>query len=327
MRRRLLFLLATVFLLVGSSLVVDPAHADPASSIDDSGWWWRAQTNPTLALPAPPNTKEGQLLVQSSPEGATALAAVAGTLVEGQASPVLTLQVAEGGDAGGTDAVILACQAGSNWTGGDAKPWSEHPQAGCEAGGTAGTRAEDGTSWSFDLGALQFSDKVNVVLVPGTVDGQPEGANYPTFSLTFERPTVESLATTPGASSAPALPPIDIDAGVTDPGVGAGVDSYTAPDTGSIDLPPVDAALPDEDQGLTPVAPSVQDGQPMLPASLLVDPRSPHARSVGVALLLLGGALVYFMTRQQQPIGPDGIPGGLGRWAAPRWGTPPSLRG
>ena len=98
-------------------------------------------------------------------------------------------------------------------------------------------------------------------------------------------------------------------------------------DSGSFDLPPVDAALPDEEQGLTPVAPSVQARQPLLPASIAVDPRSQHAREVGVVLLLLGGALVYFMTRQQQPIGPEGVPGGLGRWAAPRWGTPPSLRG
>jgi hypothetical protein len=325
MRRRLLLLLAALFLLLGSSLVVDPAHADPAASIDDSGWWWRAQTNPNVLLPPPPNMEEGQLLVQSGPEGALALAAVAGTLVEGQASPVLTLAVAEGGEIGGESAVILACQAGSSWNGGDAKPWDEHPQAGCEAGGVPGTRAEDGTAWSFDLSSLQFSDNVNVVIVPGTVEGQPEGASYSSFSVTFEPPTVESLAATPGAPPS-AAPPLDLDVGTTDAGVGAGVvDSYV--DAGSVDLPPVGAALPDEDQDLTPVAPSVQAGQPMLPASVVIDPRSPHARSVGVVLLLLGGALVYFLTRQQQPIGPEGVPGGLGRWSAPRWGSPPSLRG
>ena len=326
MRRRLVLLFAAGFLLLGSSLVVEPAQADPAASIDDSGWWWRAQTNPNVLLPAPPNMEEGQLLVQSGPEGALALAAVAGTLVEGEANPVLTLQVADGGEVGGDGAVILACQAGSSWTGGDAKPWAEHPQAGCEAGGIAGTRAEDGTSWSFDLSTLQFAENVNVVIVPGTVEGQPEGANYSSFSVTFEPPTVESLATTPGVPPVTA-PPLDT-SGVTSPDLGAGViDSYTPPvDSGTLDLPPVDAALPDEDQGLTPVAPSVQAGQPLLPASF-VDPRRPEARTVGVLLLVLGGALVYWMTRQQPAIGPEGIPGGLGRWAAPRWGTPPSLRG
>jgi hypothetical protein len=328
MRRRLLLLLAGGFLLVGSSLVVEPAQADPAASIDDSGWWWRAQTNPQVLLPPPPNVEEGQLLVQSSPEGAVALAAIAATLVEGQARPVLTLAVADGGDVGSDGAVILACQAGSTWKGGDAKPWAEHPPAGCEAGGVPGTRAEDGTSWSWDLSALQFAANVNVVIVPGTVEGQPEGAGYSTFSVTFEHPTAASLATAPGVAPS-AAPPLDVDAGFADPGVSAGaVDSFSPPvDSGSLALPPVNASLPNEDQGLTPVAPSVQASQPLLPAAALVDPRSPHARAVGVLLLLLGGALVYVMTKQQQPIGPEGVPGGLGRWASPRWGSPPSLRG
>jgi hypothetical protein len=326
MRRRLVLLLAAASLVLGSALVFDPARADPAASIDDSGWWWRAQASDAVLLPGPPNVEKGQLLVQSGPEGALALAAVAGTLVEGEANPVLTLKVADGGDTGGDGAVIVACQAGSTWTGGDAKAWSEHPPAGCEAGGVTGTRSEDGTAWSFDLTGLQFTDQVNVVIVPGTVDGQPEGANYSTFSLTFEPVTVEGLATTPGAPPAPPTsPPIDGGA-VTDPGVGAGV-GFESPtiDTGSLDLPPV-AALPEEDQGLSSVAPSVQAQQPLLPASF-VDPRRKEAKAVGIALLLLGSALVYAMTRQQHPVGPEGIPGGLGRWASPRWGTPPSLRG
>ena len=326
MRRRLLLVLAAALVLIGSSLVFDPAHADPAASIDDSGWWWRAQTNPNVLLPPPPTVKEGQLLVQSGPEGALAIAAIASTLVEGQANPVLTLAVADGGEAAPDGTVILACQAGSAWQGGAAKPWSEHPQAGCEAGGVPGAPSEDGTTWSFDLSSLQFTDQVNVVIVPGTVEGQPDGASYSTFSLTFDPATAESLVTTPGEAPAPPSPPLP-DAGVTDPGVGAAVDTYTPPvDSGSVDFPPV-AALPDEAQGLTPVAPSVQAGQPLLPASTFVDPRRPEARAVGVALLLLGSALVYAMTRKQPVIGPDGIPGGLGRWAAPRWGSPPSLRG
>jgi hypothetical protein len=326
MRRRLVLLVAAVSLILGSSLVFDPVQADPAASLDDAGWWWRAQANPSVPLPPPPNVAKGQLLVQSSPEGATALAAIAGSLVEGQANPVLTLQVASNGDTGGDAAVLVACQAGASWKGGDAQAWSEHPPAGCEAGAAQGTRSEDGTSWSFDLSALQFTDQVNVVVAPGTVEGQPEGANFATFSLTFEAPTTASIATSPGLPPASALPPL-ADSAFTTPDVGSGATFDSPPvDSGSIDLPPV-AALPDEEQALTPVAPSVQAGQPLLPASALLDPRRPEARGVGIALLLLGSALVYFMTRQQQPIGPDGVPGGLGRWASPRWGVPPSLRG
>jgi hypothetical protein len=325
MRRRLILLVAAVSIVLGSSMVFDPVQADPAASIDDSGWWWRAQTNPTLLLPPPPNVSKGQLMVQSTPEGATALAAVAGTLVEGQANPVLTLKVASNGDTGGETAVLVACQAGATWKGGDAQAWSEHPPAGCEAGAAEGTRSEDGTSWTFDLSTLQFTDKVSVVIAPGTVEGQPEGANFATFSLTFEAPTTASITTSAGLPPAPATLPAD--SGFTMPDVGGGATFDSPPvDTSSFDLPPV-AALPDEQQTLTPVAPSVQAGQPLLPASVVFDPRRKEARPVGIALLLLGSALVYLMTRQQQPIGPEGVPGGLGRWASPRWGTPPSLRG
>jgi hypothetical protein len=325
MRRRLALLGGAVALLLGSSLVVDPAAADPAASIDDTGWWWRAQTNPDLLLPAPPTVDEGELLVQSGPEGAMALAAISGTLVEGQADPILTLDVAEGGEIGGDGAVVLACQAGSTWQGGDAQAWPEHPQAGCEAGGVEGEPSDDGTQWTFDLSALQFTDKVNVVIVPGVVEGQPEGANYPTFSLTFAPPTVASLSTTPGEPPTTVPPPSD--PAVAPPDVGGGAGFASPPvDSGSIDLPPVDAALPDEEQSLTPVAPSVQEQLPLLPASLN-DPRSKHARAVGITLLLLGAAVVYATTKQTAPIGPEGVTGGLGRWAAPRWGTPPSLRG
>jgi hypothetical protein len=325
MRRRFALVGAAVAMLLGSSLVFDPAVADPAASIDDAGWWWRVQTNPDLMLPGPPTVEEGELLVQSGPDGAIAMAAISGTLVEGQANPILTLDVADSGDVGGSGAVVLACQAGSSWQGGDAQAWPEHPQAGCDAGGVEGEPSEDGTQWTFDLTSLQFTDKVNVVIVPGVVEGQAEGASYPTFSLTFAPPTVESLATTPGQP--PTTPPLPPDPGIEVPDVGGGVGFESPPaDAGGLDLPPVDAALPDEDQGLTPVAPSVQDQTPLLPASV-VDPRSPHARAVGIVLLLLGAAVVYATTKQTVAIGPEGIPGGLGRWVAPRWGTPPSLRG
>jgi hypothetical protein len=326
MRRRVLLVLAAAAVLLGSSLALDPVEAEPAASIDDSGWWWRAQQNPDLLLPGPPTVAPGQLLVQSGPEGALAIAAVAGTLVDGEANPVLTLTLADGGDAGGSSAVVLACQAGATWKGGDAQAWAEHPPPACEAGGVQGERAADGSTWTFDLSSLQFTDQVNVVLVPGTVEGQPEGANHATFSLTFEKPTVEALQTSPGEPPLTTFPPA-VGGGATDAGVGGG-GSFDSPplDTGGFSVPPVEAALPEEEQGLTPVAPSVQAAQPLLPASTLADPRSPHARAVGVVLLLLGGAVLYALTRRQEPIGPEGVPGGLGRWASPRWGTPPSLR-
>lgn len=326
MRHRHLVLLAgAVLVVVGSSLSIHPAAAESAASVDAIGWWWKVQTNPDVLLPGPPTVADDQLLVQGAPDGAVAVAALAATLAEGDANPVLTLQVAEDGEVAGADAVLVACQAGSQWQGGGAQPWGAKPQPACDAAGVTGQRADDGTSWTFDLTSLQFSDQVNVVLVPGVVEGQPEGANGSSFSLTFEAPTAESIQASPGSPPPPPTLPDSLGR-VTPPDTGASFD-LPAFDSGAVDLPPVEVALPDAEQGLTPVAPSVQDQAPLLPASTFADPRSEHAEAVGIVILLLGAALVYATTRQQQAIGPEGIEGGLGRWARPRWGSPPALRG
>ena len=326
MRRRSSLLAGVLLVLVGSSLAIQPAAAEAAASVDAAGWWWKLQTSPDVLLPGPPSVAEDQLLVQGAPDGAVAIAAIAATLATGDADPVLTLRVAEGGDAGGSGAVLLACQAGSQWQGGGAQAWADKPQPACDTAGVAGMRADDGSTWTFDLSSLQFDDQVNVVLVPGVVEGQPAGANGSVFSLTFEAPTPASIQGSPGSPPpSPTLPEVQ---GGDLPSTGE-VPAFDPPafGGGSVDLPPVEAALPEAEQGLTPVAPSIQDRSPLLPASVASDPRSEHAEAVGIVILLLGAALVYASARQQQPIGPDGIEGGLARWARPRWGSPPPLRG
>lgn len=326
-RRRLLLTAAGLLTVLGSSLSLDPARASSAASIDDVGWWWRLQANPAVPLPPPPGVAEDQLLVQGAPDGAVAIAAIAATLAEGEGMPRLTLAVAEGGDGAPPEAVLLACQAGSSWAGGPAKPWAEKPPPACEAGAAEGEQSEDGTSWTFDLSSLQFTDQVNVVLVPGVVEGQPEGANGSTFSVTFAAPTPESIEAEPGVEA----PPLDLSSDFASGSYDAGSTSdtsFSSPSfgSGSSSFAPV-AALPEGEQGLTPVAPSVQARQPVLPAVAAVDPRSPYARAVGVVLLLAGGAAAYLATKKTPLVGPDGVPGGLAQWARPRWGAPPPLRG
>lgn len=323
MRRPRALIMAAACVALGSSLILEPALAADAASIDDSGWWWKLQAGP-VPLPLPPNIAPGQLLVQGAPDGATAIAALSATLLEGESHPVLTLRVAEDGDAGGEGAVLLACQAGSPWTGGDARAWADKPSPACDAGVATGSRSEDGSAWSFDLTALQFGDQVNVVLVPGTVETQPEGANGSVFSLTFEQPSPGSIKTEEGVVPPPPLPAPA--AGPAPPSGDISFDFSPPPPTDdSFALPPA-AALPEVEQGLTPVAPSVQDRNAPLPASVYDDPRSPHAETVGVLLLLLGGGAIYLMTRQRVDAGAEGVTAGLGRWAQVRQGVPPALR-
>ena len=323
-RRRPALFGGAIALLLGSSLVVDPAVADPAASIDDSGWWWRAQTSPDVMLPGPPTVDEGELLVQSGPEGAIALAAISGTLVEGQANPILTLDVAEGGDVGGDGAVVLACQAGSTWQGGDAQAWPEHPQAGCEAGGVEGQPSDDGTQWTFDLGALQFADQVNVVIVPGVVEGQPEGANHPTFSLTFAPPTVASLSTTPGEAPT-TTPPSDP---VVTPARRRRRRRLRQPARRQRrPRPPARRCRPArrgavahpggaERAGAAAAAAGVAERSAEQARACRGHHAPPARRGGGVRHNQADGTH-RSRGRHRWP----------GRWAAPRWGTPPSLRG
>jgi hypothetical protein len=328
-RRRLAWHAAVGLVVAGSALGLDPVTAAGGASVTDSGWWWRLRPSPDVPVPPPPNVDEGQLLVQGAPEGALALAAIAATLPEGQANPVLTLAVADGGDTGGAQAVVLACQAGSPWTGGDAGAWPDRPQPACESG-VVGERSPDGATWSFAVAALQFGANLNVVIVPGTVEGQPAGASGSTFSLVFEAPGPASIETAEGVPPIPPAP--DFGAGGLDVPAPTPSDggSFGVPGPGgSFDVPtgPV-AALPDDEQGLTPVAPVIES-QTRLPIVAGGDPRSEHAQTVGIIVLLAGAAFVWRATQQQPAIAADGTGplGGLGRFARPRVGTPPSLRG
>ena len=181
----------------------------------------------------------------------------------------------------------------------------------------AGTRSEDGTSWTFDLQRAAVhrpGERGASSRAPSRAS--PEGANYSTFSLTFEPPDRRRRSRRRPATPPAPTTPADRHRRWRDrPGVGAGVAFDSPPvDTGSFDLPPVSAALPDEEQGLTPVAPSVQAETA---AAAGVDRRSTRAASTprrsAIVLLLLGGGLVYLMTRQQQVDRSRGRP----RWPRP----------
>lgn len=343
-------LVAAVLVLTGGALAAGPTVAGASATIGDSGWWWRAQASSTVTVPSPPLVPEGGVMVQGAPDGAAALAAMKFTLGEGEANPVLTLTLAPAGSEGADTAVVLACQAGSGWTGGGAQPWEGKPSPACEAGSAPGELAEDGKSMSFDLSAVQFGTEVNIILVPGVSPTLPPPANNSVFTLVFEKPEDGSLATEEGFAPLPAPPPPSgsFSSGSFSPGSsaasssGSGSYSPAPPAASSIAPPPPAAALPAAEQGMTATAPATQALTNPVPA-VAESVRSSRYRAVGILVLLLGLAAGVYSWRQPVPAlrglgrfaapepaaaaGAPAVPagGGLGRFARPRSGQPPRL--
>lgn len=297
---------AAVGLLAGGWLAVGPAAAEPATSVDDIGWWSRTNQEPTLgAVLAAPDVTPGQLLVEGTPEGATAIAALRATLPEGTGNPVLTLRAAS--SVGADAAVLLACQTGSGWTGAHAGAWDAKPSPDCSKS-VQGIPSEDGSTWSFSLAPLQLAQQIDVVLTPGTV-GDADGLGS-AFRVVFERPDVAAIEVSPAASPPPALPPMSMPEGggggatTASPSIAGGAPPSFAPPSpssgGQLPAPPVRAALPDAEQGATATAPAVQAANPLAAPALAATGGS-DGRLLGVVVVLAAGALLYWSSQQPVP--------------------------
>lgn len=337
MNRRIALAASAAAVVVGLVLLIAPVSAAPATRIVDSGWWWRVQTGAVTQLPPPPNVEPGMLQVQGAPDRAQAIAAISAELPDDQVSPTLTLRVAPGGDQGGAAAVLLACNAGSGWTGEDAGRWDSAPVVDCSTSVT-GIRSEDGNTWTFPLGPLQFEDKFNIILTPGTVDGAPDGLNGSSFTLVFEEPTAADIATTGGQA-----PPADLPAFTPPPPpASSGSDAPAPPafDSGFTPAPapieqpaPVLGAQPSlepELQGSTLTAPERQAGnEPVLAAASVPEPRT-VARVLGVLVVLAGIAGAFTVLRTDllagaAATGEHPVAGGLGRFARERTSEPNAI--
>jgi ABC-type branched-subunit amino acid transport system ATPase component len=224
LRRRLPLVLA------GTAVLASVAAASPAAAadVDDAGWWWRVQDAP-VAVPAPPTVPEDGLMVQGTPTGPSAIAAVRYAGVAGQGAPVLTLRLADG-SRDVRDGVVLACPPAAAWTGGRAQRWQDRPGLGECASPAAADVADDGRTVSFVLGRTDGRRVVDVVLVPATTDGAAfNGTNGATFTLVLEPPQAGDLSV--------AAPP------VTGSTAGAPRQDAAAPGT-SVAGPPLPAARP-----------------------------------------------------------------------------------
>jgi hypothetical protein len=289
--------LGVAVLAAAALLALVPVGAG-ASTLTQTGWWWRVNDGALPApLPAPPTVPAGGLMVAGAADGATAIAALHFDLGDDETAPVLTLSVADNGDQGGDTAILAACVTGSAWQPASGGSWADKPFPACAKGSVNGLRSDDKTSWTFALAPLLSDGILDITLVPGIDPSRPEGANGSVFQLAFNAPTAASLATTSGGSGgggdftlpdfgAPAFTPTD--AGSFDPpAVG-----------GDFSAPPIDPAasftpaLPEADQGLTATAPIAQGRNAPLqatPASTVVE----HKGLAALVLMLCGGALLW----------------------------------
>lgn len=327
-RRRLLVSLCAV--VAGVVLIAPSVGAEPTTRIADADWWWKAQTGALAPLPAPPGVEEGQLVVQSTPDGPQAVAAVRAVLAEGHSNPVLTLDVAQG--AGAAAAVILACPAQAAWVGADAGRWDSRPPADC-ATSVTGLPSDDATQWTFALGPLVSEDGVDVVLVPGRL---ADAQAHPSFSLVFEEPTARSIATISGGMPAPETvpppnptsPPSQSDPApgpMNEPAPSAFGSSPPPPPSFSVPADP--AAVPADDGGSQQVsAPAPITAEV---AAVPVTSRGSRtlARVIGMIVLLAGLAGVVLSRTGFAGAAPDAGPdspvvGGLGRFRSERLAEP-----
>jgi hypothetical protein len=312
-----------LLLLTGTVLVGAPTGAG-AASVDATGWWWRPQTTALPArLPGPPYVGAEQLLVEGQPQGANAVAAVRFTLAEGEGSPVLILKPVAPLP---PDAVVLACRSAGPWAPDTVGPWEAKPVVDCAAS-VQGIAAADGTVTFALTPLVGEGGSLDIVLTPGVVAAAPAGANGSTFSLTFDKPT--ALATSPGAtptggsfgSGAASVPASDV-AGDTafDGGSSAfaGPSAYTPPAAAAATpalTPQEQVPLATEPGGAQPATSSYDGG----------------TRLLGVVVLVLGLALTFWSwgvpLQRVRPAVEEATEtiGGLGRFARPRQGTPPSL--
>ena len=327
--RRLRQGLAVVLLAV---LVALPT-ASSAATHETHGWWWRAQTGLLGAeLPPPPDVPEDGLLVERTPDGATAVSAVRYQLDESESDPVLVLTVASGSSEG---AAIAACPTSrTGWTGEQGGRWDSAPGWDCNAGRVDGVVSEDGATWSWELAPLvRDGGVISVMLVDGTTNP---------FHVAFEAPTDASMETT----TAPPPPP-DAPDPVAPPPPGQDTTQPPPPSGGSgepVFVPPAveapSAPAPGGTSTEAPAAPEVAApqqpadtsgpvpiAQPQPAATEVSSGLSPVAFALMLAIIALLGADVL---RDRAVIaqvlrGGRTTDGGIGRFARERTAPPDPL--
>lgn len=355
MKKRRLGRIALAMIALGAGLLAQPGPVD-AATVSKTGWWYRT-SQPTSAIPgvaqppggaipdtpadpvAPPTVAEGSLLVEGTPEGATAIAAITYALTAGESSPTLTVTPGDSSNVP-ADSIILACAPSLPWTAPEVSPgrWQDKPLVDCNRS-VNGIPSDDGT-WTFALQPLiLYADatELDLVLVPGVASETPAGNVGSAFSLSFSVADGAVLTTTQPTTSAGATggSPTFTPAPSPSPSFSTGGSTFTPPSA-----PVVQPALEPQDQA--PVVPN----QPMVAAPVAAKEDN-TAQGVAFLILLAGAALagLAYLTPARPEEGAtiglgrfkrpaplmvaarpfEPVQGGLGRFTRPRTGPPPKL--
>jgi hypothetical protein len=200
---------------------------------------------------------------------------------------------------------------------------------------------------TFDLSSFAVGDVVDLVIVPGRVEGLPEGADGSVFSLVFEAPTDADLVTQPAGAPITA-PPATTATAPASSGTPAGSSSTPAPSSssssggsGGAASRPVTPSFQPPAAPAAPALPAAEVAAPVgSPATGAVPPFEPAAADRGDArtlsvVLLIGAALATLVASRRgallqllgaTPLEAAPAVAGLGRFARERTGEPPSLR-
>lgn len=298
-----------------------------AASPDAQAWWYIARSSQLpIATPVPPTVDDEGLYVAAGPNGALAVAALRARVGDVSRTEI-ALEIT---DSSG-DVVIGACRT-SAWFPVQAGNWDERPDPDCEAGSVAGVVSEDGGEITFDVSALVEGGAIDVMLLPGTAEGDtpvsfsasiaPPGES--TITVTEAPPPVApptTVAVDPAPTGAPptsaASPPVTFSPA-------DGVTTSPLPET-AIEVPPI-----------TPTEDAAPTGQPVTPLPVSADARSEEdeGRLLGIGIIVLL-AIAYVVLQGRDGHAPvpltvaartdTATAAGIGRFTKERSGRPPPL--
>lgn len=279
-----------------------------AGTVAQQGWWHRLPV--VIGAPA-----VDQLLVEGTPDEAMAIAAVRFTLADGEVAETLILPVAEQQLQPG--ATIIACSTATDWEAVEGGGWEARPMPSCESA-VEGVLADDGASWSFEIGALQDGTQMDVVLLP---------APNVTMRVVFEPVTGGALGTQAGdgGSTPEPGPPSDDDGGAPAPGAergttspsldlgsGGGSDTFVPPPSGSgtVTIPPTASADEPDPDTRAPAVRGPEVAAPATPTDLAAATDDAGGSPIALAALLAAAVLTFVALKKGEPemaLAPAGV--------------------